>query len=183
MNALFRQYFRTGKNRRNRRNYIFFGSNLSQNIMVSIHVTLLQFFFFFFYPRANDTFGTQFGGWFGSAWSISAGRGSLKSCHGVKLCLMLVENAVLSQRNSDGFLCYSFYLIITISFQIKIQSFVHFQRPILRVSVCSTSFFGLSWSVSKARSILILKREGYSHSPVFFPGEYTYLSAWILPYF
>ena len=28
----------------NRRNYIFFGRNLSQNIMVSIYVTLLQFF-------------------------------------------------------------------------------------------------------------------------------------------
>ena len=44
MNALFRQYFRRRKNRRNRRNYIFFGSNLSQNIMVFIYVTLLQFF-------------------------------------------------------------------------------------------------------------------------------------------
>ena len=55
MNALFRQYFRTGKNRRNRRNYIFFGSNLSQNIMVSIHVTLLQFFFFFFFIREQMT--------------------------------------------------------------------------------------------------------------------------------
>ena len=44
MNALFRQYFRRRKNQRNRRNYFFFGSNLSQNIMVSIYVTLLQFF-------------------------------------------------------------------------------------------------------------------------------------------
>ena len=44
MNALFRQYFRRRKNPRNRRNYFFFGSNLSQNIMVSIYVTLLQFF-------------------------------------------------------------------------------------------------------------------------------------------
>ena len=123
MNALFRQYFRRRKNRRNRRNYIFFGSNLSQYIMVSIYVTLLQFFS----PRANDTFGTPFGGWFGSTWSISAGRGSLKSCYGVKLCLMLAENAVLCQRNYDGFLCYFFYLIITISFQINIQSFVDFQ--------------------------------------------------------
>ena len=66
-------------------------------------------------------------GWFGSTWSISAGRGSLKSCDGVKLCLMLAENAVLCQRNYDGFLCYFFYLIITISFQINIQSFVDFQ--------------------------------------------------------
>ena len=80
-----------------------------------------------FYPRENDTFGTPFGGWFGSTWSISAGRGSLKSCYGVKLCLMLAENAVLCQRNYDGFLCYFFYLIITISFQINIQSFVDFQ--------------------------------------------------------
>ena len=32
------------------------------------------------------------------------GRGSLKSCYGVKLCLMLAENAVLCQRNYDGFL-------------------------------------------------------------------------------
>ena len=131
---------------------------------------------------------SSFGGWFGSTWSLSAGRGSLKSCYGVKLCLMLVENAVLCQRNYDGFLCYFFYLIITISFQINIQSFVDFQRRILRVSVCFTSFLGLWWSVSKARSIFILKWEGYSHSPVFFPGEYTYLSAWvfrsmIFPYF
>ena len=59
--------------------------------------------------------------------SISAERGSLKSCCGVKLCLMLAENAVLCQRNYDGFLCYFFYLIITISFQINIQSFVDFQ--------------------------------------------------------
>ena len=29
---------------------------------------------------------------------------------------MLAENAVLCQRNYDGFLCYFFYLIITISF-------------------------------------------------------------------
>ena len=36
--------FRRRKNRRNRINYIFFGSNLSQNIMVSVYVTLLQFF-------------------------------------------------------------------------------------------------------------------------------------------
>ena len=179
MNALFRQYFRRRKNRRNRRNYIFFGSNLSQNITVSIYVTLLQFF----YPRANDTFGTPFGGWFGSTWSISAGRGWLKSCYGVKLCLMLVENAVLCQRNYDGFLCYFFYLIITISFQVNIQSFVDFQRRILRVSVCFTFFFGLSWSVSKARFIFILKWEGYSHSPVFFPGNILtcqpgFLEAW-----
>ena len=110
MNALSRQYFRRRKHRRNRRNYNFFGSNLSQNIMVSICVTLLQFF----YPRANDTFGTPFGGWFGSTWSISAGRGSLKSCYGVKLCLMLAENAVLCQRDYDGFLRYFFYLTITI---------------------------------------------------------------------
>ena len=40
---------------------------------------------------------------------------------------MLVENAVLCQRNYDGFLCYFFYLIITFSFQINIQSFVDFQ--------------------------------------------------------
>ena len=131
---------------------------------------------------------SSFGGWFGSTWSLSAGRGSLKSWYGVKLCLMLVENAVLCQRNYDGFLCYFFYLIITISFQINIQSFVDFQRRILRVSVCFTFFLGLWWSVSKARSIFILKWEGYSHSPVFFPGEYTYLSAWvfrsmIFPYF
>ena len=44
MNALFRQYFREIKNRRNRRNYIFFGRNLSHNIMVSIYVTKLKFF-------------------------------------------------------------------------------------------------------------------------------------------
>ena len=59
--------------------------------------------------------------------SISAERGSLKSCCGVKLCLMLAENAVLCQRNYDGFLCYFSYLIITIAFQINIQSFVDFQ--------------------------------------------------------
>ena len=40
---------------------------------------------------------------------------------------MLAENAVLCQRNYDGILYYIFYLIITISFQIKIQSFVDFQ--------------------------------------------------------
>ena len=40
---------------------------------------------------------------------------------------MLAENAVLCQRNYDGFLCYFFYLIITITFQINIQSFVDFQ--------------------------------------------------------
>ena len=38
---------------------------------------------------------------------------------------MLAENAVLRQRNNDGFLCYFFYLII--SFEISIQSFVNFQ--------------------------------------------------------
>ena len=118
MNSLFRLYFRKIKNRRNRRNYTFFGRNLSQNIMVSIYVTLLQFFI---------RFGTPFGRWFDSTWSISAERGSLKSCYGVKLCLMLAENAVLCQRNYDGFLCYFFYLIIAISIQINIQSFVDFQ--------------------------------------------------------
>ena len=40
---------------------------------------------------------------------------------------MLAENAVLCQRNYDGFLCYFFYLIIAISIQINIQSFVDFQ--------------------------------------------------------
>ena len=41
---------------------------------------------------------------------------------------MLAENAaVLCQRNYDGFLRYFFYLIITISFQMNIQSFVDFQ--------------------------------------------------------
>ena len=40
---------------------------------------------------------------------------------------MLAENAVLCQRNYDGFLCYFSYLIITIAFQINIQSFVDFQ--------------------------------------------------------
>ena len=40
---------------------------------------------------------------------------------------MLAENAVLCQRNYDGFLGYFFYVIITISFQINIQSFVDFQ--------------------------------------------------------
>ena len=117
MNALFRQYFRRRKNRRNCRSYIFFGSNFSQNIMVSIYVTLLQFL---------SKWG-PFGGWFGSTRSISAARGSLKSCYGIKLCLMLAENAVLCQRDYDGFLCYFLYLTITISFQINIQSFVDFQ--------------------------------------------------------
>ena len=112
MNTLFRQYFRRRKNRRNRRNYI------SWYIKISWFLYMLRYFIF--YPRANDTFETPFGGWLGSTWSISAGRESLKSCFGVKLCLMLVENAVLCQRNYDGFLCYFFYLIITISFQINI---------------------------------------------------------------
>ena len=40
---------------------------------------------------------------------------------------MLAENAVLCQRDYDGFLCYFLYLTITISFQINIQSFVDFQ--------------------------------------------------------
>ena len=164
---------------------IFFSEVIFHKISWFLYMLLLLQFF---YPRANVTFGTPFGGWFGSTWSLSARRASLKSCYGVKLCLMLVENAVLCQRNYDGFLCYFFYLIITISFQINIQSFVDFQRRILRVSVCFTSFLGLWWSVSKARSIFILKWEGYSHSSVFFPGEYTYLSAWvfrsmIFPYF
>ena len=119
MNALFRQYFRR---RKNRRNYIFFGSNLSQNIMVFIYVTLLQFFI-----REQMTHLGPHLGWFGSTWSISAGRGSLKPCCGVKLCLMLPENAVLCQRNYDGFLCYFSYRIITVTFQIIIQSFVDFQ--------------------------------------------------------
>ena len=119
MNTLFRQYFRRRKNRRNRRNYI------SWYIKISWFLYMLRYFIF--YPRANDTFETPFGGWLGSTWSISAGRESLKSCFGVKLCLMLVENAVLCQRNYDGFLCYFFYLIITITFQINIQSFVDFQ--------------------------------------------------------
>ena len=178
MNALFRQYFRRRKNRRNRRNYIFFGSILSQDIMV-FDVALLHFLL----SESKWHIWNPIWGWFGPTWSISAGRGLLKSCYGVKLCLMLAENAVLCQRNYDGFLCYFFYLIITISFQLNIQSFVDFQRRILRVSVCFTFFFGLSWSVSKARSIFILKWEGYSHSPVFFPGNILtcqpgFLEAW-----
>ena len=47
---------------------------------------------------------------------------------------MLAENAVLCQRNYDAFLCYFFYLIITISFQINIQSFVDFQPWINRAT-------------------------------------------------
>ena len=39
--------------------------------------------------------------------------------------------------------------------------------------MCFTFFFVLS--VSKVRSIFILKLEGYSHWPVFFPAGYTYL--------
>ena len=38
-------------------------------------------------------------------------------------------------------------------------------------------------SVSKARSIFILKLEGYSHRPVFFPEGYTYLPAWVFVLF
>ena len=120
--APFRQYFRRRKNRRNRRNYIFFGSILSQDIMV-FDVALLHFLL----SESKWHIWNPIWGWFGSTWSISAGRGLLKSCYGVKLCLMLAENAVLCQRNYDGFLCYFFYLIITISFQINIQSFVDFQ--------------------------------------------------------
>ena len=164
---------------------IFFSEAIFHKISWFLYMLL---YFNFFIREQMTHLEPHLRGWFGSTWSISAGRGWLKSCYGVKLCLMLVENAVLCQRNYDGFLCYFFYLIITISFQINIQSFVDFQRRILRVSVCFTSFLGLWWSVSKARSIFILKWEGYSHSPVFFPGEYTYLSAWvfrslILPYF
>ena len=141
MNALFRQYFRKIKNRRNRRNYIFFRkkSFTKYHGLISIYVTQLQFF----YPRANDTFGTPFGGWFGSTWSISAGRGYLKSCYEVELCVMLAENAVLCQRNYDGFLCYFSYLIITIAFQINIQSFVDFQPWIKPRNV------GVGWGETK----------------------------------
>ena len=46
MNALFRQYFRKIKNRRNRRNYIFFRkkSFTKYHGLISIYVTQLQFF-------------------------------------------------------------------------------------------------------------------------------------------
>ena len=43
--------------------------------------------------------------------------------------------------------------------------------------MCFTFFFVLS--VSKARSIFILKLEGYSHWSMFFPAGYTYLPAWV----
>ena len=43
--------------------------------------------------------------------------------------------------------------------------------------MCFTFFFVLS--VSKARSIFILKLEGYSHWPVFFSAGYTYLPVWV----
>ena len=141
MKALFKQYFRKIKNRRNRRNYIFFSEEIFHKI------SWFNFYICYstsiFYPRANDTFGTPFGGWFGSTWSISAGRGSLKSCYEVELCVMLAENAVLCQRNFDGFLCYFFYLIITIAFQINIQSFVDFQPWIKPRNV------GVGWGETK----------------------------------
>ena len=48
---------------------------------------------------------------------------------------MLAENAaVLCQRNYDGFLRYFFYLIITISFQMNIQSFVDFSLELSRAT-------------------------------------------------
>ena len=145
MNALFRQYFRRRKNGRNRKNYIFFGSNLSQNIMVSIYVTLLQFFIREQMTHLAPHLG---GGLVPPCWSISAGRGSLKSCYGVKLCLMLAENAVLCQRNYDGFLRYFFYLIITFCFQINIQSFVDFQ-PWIKPRIASVGYMGWTKIVSK----------------------------------
>ena len=94
----------------------------SEVIFHKISWFLYMLLYFNFYPS-----GAPFGGWFGSTWSISAARGSLKSCYGIKLCLMLAENAVLCQRDYDGFLCYFLYLTITISLQINIQSFVDFQ--------------------------------------------------------
>ena len=50
---------------------------------------------------------------------------------------MLAENAVLCQKNYDGFLCYFFCLIITISCEINIQSFV---TP-----------FSLNWAAQRER--------------------------------
>ena len=49
-------------------------------------------------------------------WSISAGRGSLKSCYGVKFCWMLAENALFMSKEIWWFLRY-----------INILSFVNFQ--------------------------------------------------------
>ena len=121
--------------------------------MVSIYVTLLQFF----YPRANDTFGTPYEGWLRSTWSISAGRGSLKSCYGLKLCLMLAENAVLCQRKYDGFLCYFFYLIITISFQINIKVLLIFS---LELNPATRALDGVNKNCLKTRKALKIQSNG-----------------------
>ena len=98
----------------------------SEVIFHKISWFLYMLLYFNFLSESKWHIWDPFGGWFGSTWSISAGRGSLKSCYGVKLCLMLAENAVLCQTNYDGCLCYFFYLIITNSFQINIHSFVDF---------------------------------------------------------
>ena len=123
MNASLKQYFRRRKNRRNRRNYIFsevFFHKISWFLCCSDSMFLSESKWHIWDPIWRVVLASP-------CWSISAGRGSLKSCYGVKLCLMLTENAVSCQQNYDGFLCYFFYSIITISFQINIQNFVDFQ--------------------------------------------------------
>ena len=142
-NTMFRQYFRRRKSRRNRRNCISWYMKISW--------FLYMLLYFNFLSESKWHIWDPIWGWFGSTWSISAGRGSLKSCYGVKLCLMLVGNAVLCRRNYDGFLCYFFYLITTISFQINIQSFVDFQH---RINPPTRALDGMNQTCLKSSRVL-----------------------------
>ena len=91
MNASLKQYFRRRKNRRNRRNYIFsevFFHKISWFLCCSDSMFLSESKWHIWDPIWRVVLASP-------CWSISAGRGSLKSCYGVKFCWMLAKNALV----------------------------------------------------------------------------------------
>ena len=64
---------------------------------------------------------------------------------------------VLCQRNYNGFLCYFFYLIITITFQINIQSFVDFSFELSRAT---RALDGVNQNCLKNSRVLKIRSSG-----------------------
>ena len=132
MSAPFRQYFRRRKNRRSRRNYIFFGSILSQNIMVSMLL------YFNFLSESKWQIWDPIGRWgevggggagVGSTWSISAGgKGIVKIS---SLWGWIVRNVGRKRCVMSKELWWLFVLFLLSNnyyfFLVNIQGFVNFQ--------------------------------------------------------
>ena len=136
MSAPFRQYFSRRKNRRSRRNYIFFGSMLSQNIMFSM------LFYFNFLSEGKWQIWDPIGKW----GKGGGGRGWLHLIYQcgkgiVKISLLwgwIVRNVGRKRCVMSKELWWLFVLFLLSNnyyfFLINIQGFVNFQPELSLVT-------------------------------------------------